>query len=148
MSSLESSNGITSSARECRMTVFGLTVVTVPQFFHAGHSKTKGVSPLCMFTATAPPREEPTITSGLCWSYSAWAVRAAAAKSSSSRAGLMTEWPWVLTPRFKPAKVIKMIREVVVPLARNAVRRFATGKLSNLLSERMTLRWTVSIFDG
>jgi hypothetical protein len=46
------------------MVEFGLSFVAVPQFFHAGQSRTSGVFPLSMFKATAPPRDEPTITSG------------------------------------------------------------------------------------
>ena len=72
------------------MTVPGLTVLTVPHRFQAGQSSTIGVEPASRFIATAPPREDPTITSGRCRSYSAWAVRTAASKSSSSSAGLMT----------------------------------------------------------
>ena len=60
----ESANGTTSSASECRMTVPGLTVVAVPHRFHAGQSRTNGVEPVLMFIATAPPRLEPTTTSG------------------------------------------------------------------------------------
>ena len=59
-------------------------------FFHAGQSRTNGVSPLSMFIATAPPRLEPTTTSGWPWSYSAWAMATAASKSSSGRAGFRT----------------------------------------------------------
>ena len=63
--------------------VFGFTVVADPHFFQAGTSKTSGVSLDSMFMATAPPREIPTITSGWCWSYSAWAIRTDSSKSSS-----------------------------------------------------------------
>jgi hypothetical protein len=40
------------------------TDVAAPHRFHAGASRTKGVSPLSMFMATAPPLLLPTITSG------------------------------------------------------------------------------------
>jgi hypothetical protein len=46
------------------MTVPGLTLETFPHRFQAGQSKTIGGEPDSMFIATAPPREEPTITSG------------------------------------------------------------------------------------
>jgi cobalt/nickel transport protein len=42
----------------------------------------------------APPRLEPTTTSGRCRSNSAWAMRTAAAKSSSGKAGFKTSCPW------------------------------------------------------
>jgi hypothetical protein len=93
-SSSLSANGTTSSARLCRITVSGRTVLTVPQRFHAGHNSTSRAVPLWMFMATAPPRELPTTTSGWCWSKASWAVRTAAWKSSSSSAGLMTVCPW------------------------------------------------------
>ena len=41
-SSRLSANGTTSSAPECRMVVPGLTVVTVPNRFQAGHIRTRG----------------------------------------------------------------------------------------------------------
>ena len=63
--SSESENGTVSSALECRMIVLGFTVVAVPHFFQAGQRRTRGVFPLSMFMATAPPRLEPTTTSGL-----------------------------------------------------------------------------------
>ena len=53
-----SANGITSSARLCRITVPGFTVLAVPYFFQAGQSRTSFASPLSMFMATAPPRLE------------------------------------------------------------------------------------------
>ena len=61
-SSSLSANGITSSARLCRITVPGFTVLAVPHFFQAGQSRTSRASPLLMFIATAPPRDEPTTT--------------------------------------------------------------------------------------
>lgn len=88
--SSESTKGTTSSARLCRITVSAFTVLTVPYFFHAGQSSTSLASPLSMFMATAPPRLDPTTTCDRCVSNSAWAVRTASAKSSSSRAGLTT----------------------------------------------------------
>ena len=42
-SSWLSAKGTTSSAGECRMIVFGFTVVAVPQRFQAGHRSTSGV---------------------------------------------------------------------------------------------------------
>ena len=54
-SSSESPKGITSSARECRITVPGFTVLADPHWFHAGQSRTSRASPLLMFIATAPP---------------------------------------------------------------------------------------------
>ncbi len=72
----------------------GFTVFAVPHCFHAGHKRTSGVSLESIFMATAPPRDEPTITSGWCWLYSASAMRTAASKSSSGSAGLRTSWPW------------------------------------------------------
>ena len=57
-----SANGITSSARLCRITVPGFTVLAVPRFFQAGQSRTSLASPLLMFMATAPPRDDPTTT--------------------------------------------------------------------------------------
>ena len=63
---------ITSSAPECRMIVPGFTVVAVPNRFHAGQSRTSGIKSISRFMATAPPRLEPTTTSGRCWSNSAW----------------------------------------------------------------------------
>ena len=55
----------------------GLMILVIPQRFHAGQRSTSGVSPLAMFIATAPPRDEPTTTSGRCRSYSACAMRTA-----------------------------------------------------------------------
>ena len=78
------------------MTVPGLTVVAVPHRFQAGQSSTSGVEPELMFMATAPPRLEPTTTSGWFRSNSAWAVRTALSKSSSDKAGFSTSWPWSL----------------------------------------------------
>jgi hypothetical protein len=62
--SSESANGTTSSALECKITVFGLTVLVLPHRFQAGQSNTNGVEPKLMFIATAPPRLEPTTTFG------------------------------------------------------------------------------------
>jgi hypothetical protein len=42
----------------------GLTVLAVAHFFRVGQSRTSLASPFLMFTATAPPRDEPTTTSG------------------------------------------------------------------------------------
>ena len=95
-SSSESANGTTSSDLECRITVPGFTVVAVPHRFHAGQSNTSVVEPESMFIATAPPRLEPTTTSGRCLSNSDLAILMAASKSSSGNAGLMTSWPWSL----------------------------------------------------
>jgi hypothetical protein len=45
ISSSESEYGTTSSARLCRMTVFGITALAVPDLFHAGQSSTsRGVA--------------------------------------------------------------------------------------------------------
>ena len=52
----------------------GFTVLAVPHFFQAGQSRTSRASPLLMFIATAPPRDEPTTTCGWCLSNSAWAI--------------------------------------------------------------------------
>ncbi len=57
-SSSESLKGITSSARECRITVPGFTVLADPHWFHAGQSRTSRAPPLLMFIATAPPRSD------------------------------------------------------------------------------------------
>ena len=92
--STESANGTTSSALECRLIVPGLTVFAVPHRFHVGHIRPSGVEPASMFIATAPPRLEPTMTSGRRWSNSAWAMRTAASKSLSGEAGFRTSWPW------------------------------------------------------
>ena len=92
-SSSLSANGTTSSARLCRITVPGFTVLAVPHFFHAGQSRTSRASPLLMFIATAPPLDEPTTTWGWCLSNSAWAILTASSKSSSGSFGLMTSWP-------------------------------------------------------
>ena len=81
-SSSLSAKGTTSSARLCRITVPGFTVLAVPYFFQAGQSSTSFASPLSMFMATAPPRLDPTTTWGWCLSNSAWAMRTASAKSS------------------------------------------------------------------
>ena len=51
-----SANGTTSSARLCRITVPGFTVLAVPHFFHAGQRRTRRASPILMFIATAPER--------------------------------------------------------------------------------------------
>src|SRR5262249_8120954 len=77
-----SANGTTSSARLCRMTVPGLTVLAVPCLFHAGQSRTSFASPLLMVMATAAPLDEPTTTSRWCLSSWAWAILTASAKSS------------------------------------------------------------------
>ena len=69
------------------------TVRTVPQFFQAGQSSTSGVPPARTFIATAPPRDDPTMTCGRPWSYSDCAIRTASAKSSSGSAGLNTSCP-------------------------------------------------------
>jgi hypothetical protein len=45
----------------------GFTVLAFPHFFHAGQIKTSLVEPDSKFTATAPPRLDPTTTSGRCW---------------------------------------------------------------------------------
>ena len=74
-------------------TVPGFTVLAVPYFLQAGHIRTSLASPLLMFIATAPPRLEPTTTSGLPSSNSAWAMRTASSKSSSGKAGFKTSWP-------------------------------------------------------
>jgi hypothetical protein len=71
----------------------GLTILTVPHFFHAGQSSTSFAEPLLMFMATAPPRLDPTTTWGRCRSNSVWAMRTASLKSSSGSLGLMTSWP-------------------------------------------------------
>lgn len=63
-SSSESENGTVSSSGQCRMIVPGFTLRAVPQRFQAGHRRTSGVLPESMFMATAPPRDEPTTTSG------------------------------------------------------------------------------------
>ncbi len=68
-------------------------VLAVPNRFQAGHISTSGVEPESIFIATAPPRLDPTTTSGRCRSNSAWAKRTAASKSSSGRAGFKTSWP-------------------------------------------------------
>ncbi len=78
-----SANGTTSSAPEYKMTVPGLTAVTVPYFFRAGQTLT--------IIATAPPRLEPNTTSGKCRSNSAWTMRTASSKSSG-RVGFGTSW--------------------------------------------------------
>jgi hypothetical protein len=62
--SSESANGITSSARECRITVLALTVLAAAQLFHAGQSRTSLAEPLLIFMATAPPRLDPTTAWG------------------------------------------------------------------------------------
>ena len=49
-----SAKGTTSSARLCRITVSGFTVLAVPNFFQAVQSSTSFASPLLMVTATAP----------------------------------------------------------------------------------------------
>ena len=61
--------------------------------FHVGQ-KAQRRGTASMFIATAPPRLEPTMTSGRRWSNSAWAMRTAASKSSSGEAGFRTSWPW------------------------------------------------------
>jgi hypothetical protein len=71
----------------------GLTVLVDPHFFQAGQSRTSFASPLRMFIATAPPREEPTTTWGWSRSNSPWAILTASMKSSSGSFGLMTSWP-------------------------------------------------------
>ena len=55
-----------SSARLCRITVPGFTVLDVPYFFDAGQRRTTFALPLLMFMAAAPPRLDPTITWGWC----------------------------------------------------------------------------------
>ena len=93
-SSTLSANGTTWSARLCRITVPGFTVFAVPHFFHAGQRRTNwALLLLRIFMATAPPREEPTITCGWCLSNSCWAIFTASWKSSSGSFGLMTSWP-------------------------------------------------------
>ena len=71
----------------------GLTVLAVPQRFQAGQSRTSGVEPESRFMATAPPREEPTITSGPMAVVLGLGGADGRSKSSSSRAGLTTSWP-------------------------------------------------------
>jgi hypothetical protein len=73
-SSSLSLNGTTSSARLCRMTVPAFTVFAVPHFLDAGHRRMSRAPPLSRFMATAPPRDEPTITLGWCLSNSVWAI--------------------------------------------------------------------------
>src|SRR5208282_2543438 len=81
----------------------GFTVLAIPNFFQAGQRRTSRASRLMMFRATAPPREEPTITWGWCLSNSSWAILMASANSSSGSFGLMTSWPcWARKVGFTP----------------------------------------------
>ena len=92
-SSSLAANGTTSSARLCRMTVPGLTVLAVPHLFQPGLRRTSLAEPLFMLMATVPPLDWPTITCGWCLSNSSWAMRTASSKSSSGSLGWMTSWP-------------------------------------------------------
>ena len=55
--------------------------------------RTDIAAPLRRFIATAPPRLDPTTTTGWLASKAAWAVASARSKSSWSSVGSMTSWP-------------------------------------------------------
>ena len=112
----------------------GLIVLAVPHFFHAGQSSTTAAPSEWIFMATAPPRDEPTTTSGRCLSNSACAIRPASVKSSSGRAGLNTNCPCTaryvgLTP---PGTEFQPCRNNIVAKA-FTVCRFVTHRIRQIL---------------
>ena len=106
-SSTECWNGITSSCWECKTRELALVRWARPHFFQAGHSRTKGMSPLCMLIAMAPPREEPTMTSGEDERHSDSAIWIACSNASSGREGLVTWCPFCLRKvGFRPPGIL------------------------------------------